>query len=162
MSFKSAEQFVSVMKSTDDLRKSIFNVKSSEEFQDLIKSNGFDFSDYDLARAMSSCMDEMDKNACFCGDGRLPMTTEKIEESTKTLIAIGAATTANCIPCVEHYLSIAESLKVDKDHIQEAVDIASRVKTGASIAINNSIEDISQGKKRPKEAECCKPGSCGC
>ncbi len=161
MSFENAEQFVSKMKSVCDLRKSISNVNSSEEFWDFIKSKGFDFSDYDLAKAMSSCMDEMTKDTPSC-DEASSSAANGIDESTNTLIAIGAATAANCIPCVEHYLYIAESLKVNKDHIDEAVEIAYKVKTGASIAIKDSIDVIVQGEKKPKAAEFCKPESSCC
>ncbi len=161
MSFKSAEQFVSEMKDADDLRKLISNIKSSKEFWNLIQSHGFEFSDYDLAKAMSSCMNEMKKNACSedeqsCGQGK------QIDQNTKTLIAISAAIAANCIPCIEHYLFIAESFEINKDAIQEAIDIGSKVKTGASIAIKDAIENIIQGKTEPKEADCCKSASSCC
>ncbi len=162
MSFKNAEQFVSEMKTTKDLRKSIAELKNSAELKQFIKSNGFEFNFCDLAGAMSSCMEEMGKGTCSKDQTSSIDETIQIDENTKTLIAIGAATAANCIPCIDHYFFIAESFEIPKKHIQEAVDVASKVKTGASVTINDTIENLIHGKTSPKEAECCKAQSSCC
>lgn len=73
----------------------------------------------------------------------------------KTLIAIGAATAANCIPCFEHMYFKAGALSLTPTQIAEAVDIASKVKTGASMAIKDAINELMGGEKEPEAKNCC-------
>lgn len=65
-----------------------------------------------------------------------------MNEKTKILISIGAATAANCIPCFEHLYFKAHNMKIDDSEIKETVDIAIKVKNGANIAIKSAITDI--------------------
>jgi len=65
-----------------------------------------------------------------------------MEEKTKLLIALGAATAANCIPCLEHLYYEAGVAGVTPEEIHEVVDLASKVKNGAHIALKNSIHDM--------------------
>jgi alkylhydroperoxidase/carboxymuconolactone decarboxylase family protein YurZ len=65
-----------------------------------------------------------------------------MEERTKLLVALGAATAANCIPCFEHLYYEAGVAGLSQEEIQGAVDLASKVKQGAHIALKNSINDI--------------------
>ncbi|MGD0915318.1 MAG: carboxymuconolactone decarboxylase family protein [Thermodesulfobacteriota bacterium] len=62
-----------------------------------------------------------------------------MDEKTRVLICLGAATAANCIPCFEHYFGKAESVGLESDEIQEAVELASQVGKGAHIALKKSI-----------------------
>jgi alkylhydroperoxidase/carboxymuconolactone decarboxylase family protein YurZ len=48
-----------------------------------------------------------------------------MDERTRTLICWGAATTANCIPCLEHYFGMTDSVDLAPEEIREAVDLAS-------------------------------------
>jgi alkylhydroperoxidase/carboxymuconolactone decarboxylase family protein YurZ len=64
------------------------------------------------------------------------------EEKTEILIAIGAATAANCIPCFEHLFEKAISSGVGLEEINRATDIAGQVKKGAHIALTNSINEL--------------------
>jgi hypothetical protein len=72
-----------------------------------------------------------------------------MEEKTKLLIALGAATAANCIPCFEHL------------YYEAGVAGASKVKNGAHIALKNSIHDI-MGSEEKCELPCSAQsgGSC--
>ena len=73
-----------------------------------------------------------------------------MDERTRLLICLGAATAANCIPCFEHYFGKAESTGLASEEIQEAVDLASQVKKGAHMAIRNCINGLlSEDKKYP-------------
>ena len=65
-----------------------------------------------------------------------------MEEKTKLLIALGAATAANCIPCFEHLYYEAGVACLTSEEIQEVVDLASKVKNGAHIALKNSVNDM--------------------
>jgi alkylhydroperoxidase/carboxymuconolactone decarboxylase family protein YurZ len=84
-----------------------------------------------------------------------------MDEKTKVLISLGAATAANCIPCFEHYYGKTGALGISAEEIQETVDIASQVKKGAHMAIKNSINSLMGQKKQyamPCEKErtsCC-------
>ncbi len=45
-----------------------------------------------------------------------------MEDKTRALICLGAATAANCISCFDYYLGKAEAAGLKTDEIQEAVD----------------------------------------
>jgi alkylhydroperoxidase/carboxymuconolactone decarboxylase family protein YurZ len=65
-----------------------------------------------------------------------------MEERTKLLVALGAATAANCIPCFEYLYCEAGVVGLTQEEIQEVVALATKVKQGAHVAIKNSIHDI--------------------
>jgi alkylhydroperoxidase/carboxymuconolactone decarboxylase family protein YurZ len=65
-----------------------------------------------------------------------------MDERTKMLISLGAATAANCIPCFEYLFEQSREVNLTDEEIQEAVDIAGKVKSGAQIAMRNFIGDI--------------------
>jgi len=84
-----------------------------------------------------------------------------MDERTTVLISLGAAAAANCVPCFEHYFSKAEALNLAEDDIQEAVDIASKVKSGAQIAIRGSIAKII-GQETQETSSCCEKSGSSC
>lgn len=63
-------------------------------------------------------------------------------EKADVLIAIGAATAANCIPCFEHLYEKAITFGITAAEIKRASQIAGLVKNGAHTAISNSIEEL--------------------
>lgn len=65
-----------------------------------------------------------------------------MEERTKLLVALGAATAANCIPCFEYLYCEAGVAGLTQEEIQEVVALATKVKHGAHVALKNSIHDI--------------------
>ncbi len=84
-------------------------------------------------------------------------------EKTETLIAIGAATAANCIPCFEHVYEKAITSGISATEIKRASEIATLIKDGASTAISSSIDEL-MGSKEVNELACKKTsaGSCCC
>jgi hypothetical protein len=58
------------------------------------------------------------------------------------MVALGAATAANCIPCFEHLYCETWSAGLSHEEIQQVVDLASKVKQGAHIALKNSVNEI--------------------
>jgi alkylhydroperoxidase/carboxymuconolactone decarboxylase family protein YurZ len=84
-----------------------------------------------------------------------------MEEKTKVLICLGAATTANCIPCFEYYFGKAEAAGLKTDEIQEAVDLASQVGKGAHIALRNSIRNR-MGREKEQALPCDKQTDSSC
>lgn len=67
---------------------------------------------------------------------------QALEDKIESLIAIGAATAANCIPCFEHLYEKAINSGVTLAEIKRASDIAGLVKKGAHIALTNSINEL--------------------
>ena len=85
-----------------------------------------------------------------------------MEERTKVLVALGAATAANCIPYFEHFYREAGVAGLTQAEIQEAVDLASKIRQGAHIALKNSIndmmgleEDYEEFCSRKSQPPCC-------
>jgi alkylhydroperoxidase/carboxymuconolactone decarboxylase family protein YurZ len=100
-------------------------------------------------------------------------TSEKIRETVlgekaETLIAIGAATAANCIPCFEHLYEKAVTSGITTTEIKRASKIATLVKGGAHTAISSTIDELTgdelTGSKEANELACGKTsaGSCCC
>ena len=65
-----------------------------------------------------------------------------LQDKIENLIAIGAATAANCIPCFEHLYEKAITSSITLAEIKRASDIAGQVKKGAHIAITNSVNEL--------------------
>ncbi len=65
-----------------------------------------------------------------------------IQDKMEIMIAIGAATAANCIPCFEHLYEKAVNSGITLEEIKRASDIAAQVKTGANIAITNCVNEL--------------------
>ena len=84
-----------------------------------------------------------------------------MDERTAILICLGAATAANCVPCFEHYFGKAEALNLTAEDIQEAVDLAAKVKSGAQIAMRGSSART-MGQEPQEAPSCCEKsdGSC--
>lgn len=84
-----------------------------------------------------------------------------MDEKTKLLICLGAATAANCIPCFEHYFGKAKKVGLAPDEIQETVDLASQVKKGAHIATRNFINGLT-GEEKGFNLPCDRKASKSC
>jgi len=65
-----------------------------------------------------------------------------LQDKIENLIAIGAATAANCIPCFEHLYEKAINSGITLAEIRWTLDIAGQVKKGAHIALTNSINEL--------------------
>jgi alkylhydroperoxidase/carboxymuconolactone decarboxylase family protein YurZ len=84
-----------------------------------------------------------------------------MDEKTKVLICLGAATAANCIPCFQYYYGKAKAVGLVLEEIDEAVDLASQVKKGAHLAIKNAIDEtVGRGKEYPLPCDRQAGGSC--
>ncbi len=83
------------------------------------------------------------------------------DEKVETLIAIGAATAANCIPCFEHLYEKAMTCGLTAEQIQRASDIAGLVKKGANAAISRSINELTGNKEIP-ESPCMQTAKKSC
>ncbi len=84
-----------------------------------------------------------------------------MDERTKVLISLGAATAANCVPCFEHYFGKANEVNLAAEEIQQAVDLASKVKQGAHISLKKSVSSLMNGQGQPSDS-CCGPSQASC
>jgi alkylhydroperoxidase/carboxymuconolactone decarboxylase family protein YurZ len=70
-------------------------------------------------------------------------TNEKaLTGKNEILLAIAAATAANCIPCFEHLYEMAVSTGITADEIRRTSEIAGLVKRGAHAAISGTIDEL--------------------
>ncbi len=65
-----------------------------------------------------------------------------MDEKTKLLVCLGAATAANCIPCFEHYHEKAQAAGLNAADIQEVVEIAYQIKNNINMLMKNSVRSI--------------------
>lgn len=84
-----------------------------------------------------------------------------MDERTRILISLGAATAANCVPCFEHYFGKADRVGLTSEEIQEAADVARQVKKGADVNIRNRISDLTgNGKSSASQRGTASERSC--
>jgi alkylhydroperoxidase/carboxymuconolactone decarboxylase family protein YurZ len=93
--------------------------------------------------------------------GKNRMEEQVLEEKAENLIAIGAATAANCIPCFEHLYEKAITSGISVAEIKRASDIAGQVKKGAHTAISNSIDELT-GSKESRDLPCKQTANKSC
>ena len=84
-----------------------------------------------------------------------------LEDKIENLIAIGAATAANCIPCFDHLYEKAINSGITLAEIKRASEIAGQVKKGAHIALTNSINELI-GTKEVHDLPCDKTANKSC
>lgn len=78
---------------------------------------------------------------------RETMRETVLEEKAETLIAIGAAAAANCIPCFEHLYEKAVTSGITATEIKRASEIAGLAKSGAHTAISSTIDELIGSEK---------------
>ena len=84
-----------------------------------------------------------------------------MDEKTSLLICLGASTAANCIPCFEHYHKKASTAGLTSEEILEAVELASKVKSGAHVTMRNSIKTF-LGREGSPALYRCGPSKSSC
>jgi AhpD family alkylhydroperoxidase len=72
----------------------------------------------------------------------------KLDEKTKELIAVGAATTANSQPSLEYHAKIAMEEGSDTEEIAEAIEMGKQVRKGVTTRMDVYISE------RAKSASC--------
>ncbi len=85
-----------------------------------------------------------------------------MDEKTKIMISLGAATACNCIPCFEHLYYHAKSLEISDKSIQAIVDISTKVKNGAHIAIKSTIDETLSNKTSRADTDFKSDAACAC
>ena len=85
-----------------------------------------------------------------------------MDKKSELLVCIGASVAANCVPCFDYYFKKASSEGISLDEVREAIELACKVKTGAGIAMKNSIRETtgqdwgSEPKDAKADCPCCK------
>jgi hypothetical protein len=85
-----------------------------------------------------------------------------MDEKTKLLVCLGAATAANCIPCFEFYYGKAQAAGAAAEDIQEVVEIAYQIKNNVNMLMKKSIRTVTgeTGDTCPVTSDKCSP-KCG-
>jgi AhpD family alkylhydroperoxidase len=65
-----------------------------------------------------------------------------VDKKTQELIAIGAAVTANCVPCFKFHFSKAREEDAIDDEIREAIRVGRMVRKGAAKTWDDEISSI--------------------
>ncbi|MCL4416485.1 MAG: carboxymuconolactone decarboxylase family protein [Actinobacteria bacterium] len=65
-----------------------------------------------------------------------------MDEKTKELIAVGAAVAGNCIPCLEWHYKKCVELRILRDEIKEAIELANIVKNVPIKKINELAQTL--------------------
>jgi hypothetical protein len=104
-----------------------------------------------------------EKEESFMEPSKKGMKEMILEEKIENLIALGAASASNCIPCFEHIYEKAITSGVSLAEVRRASHIAEQVKKGAHIALSNTIGDL-VGDNETSDLPCRQMGnkSCGC
>jgi len=82
------------------------------------------------------------------------------DEKIVTLICLGAATAANCIPCFEHLYEKAQHAGLTQAEIRGAAQLAAVVKKGAHLALKSTIDDLLGTDFKARDE--MRPQPCGC
>ena len=83
----------------------------------------------------------------------------KLDTRIKELIAVGAAVTVNCQPCLQYHAAKARESGADDEEITVAIAMAKAVRTGAAA----KMDDFAAGILSVAAAEERRTGQgCGC
>ena len=69
-----------------------------------------------------------------------------MDNKTKLLIAVGAAVTANCQPCLKTILKSAKESGVEDKEIAEAIGVARLVRRNSATQIDHFLEGLAEVK----------------
>ena len=83
-----------------------------------------------------------------------------MDQKTQIMISLAAAIGANCIPCFDHLYAKAKEFDLEDAEIQQAADIAFRVKNGALNFMKQAVEEMT-GARDESVHPCC-PAVEGC
>jgi AhpD family alkylhydroperoxidase len=83
----------------------------------------------------------------------------KLDDRMRALIAVGAAVTANCQPCLQSTASMALASGADEQEIAEAIAVGKMVRKGAASKMDQFALDLNQATPSPASGT---DGGCGC
>ena len=65
-----------------------------------------------------------------------------MDERMKELVAMGAASAANCHPCMDHHLAKCDALGIPREDVVAAVKVGLMVNHGAERAIRKHAREL--------------------
>ncbi len=83
----------------------------------------------------------------------------KLDDRTRALIAVGAAISANCQPCLQSTTAMARETGADPQEIAEAIETGRMVRKGAASKMDKFIATLN-GSVPATASE--NTGGCGC
>jgi len=84
----------------------------------------------------------------------------KLDDRTRKLIAVGASVACNCHPCLEYHLGQAQSMGIETDLIEEAIEAGRAVREGAAASMDRLAAQRAGRNGSPRQAACSGPGCC--
>lgn len=83
----------------------------------------------------------------------------ELETRIQTLIAVGAAVSANCQPCLQSAVEMALKNGINEQEIAKAIEVGQRVRKGAASKMDRFATMLSKVLPGPISAV---DGDCGC
>ena len=84
----------------------------------------------------------------------------ELNNRERSLVALGAALAANCIPCIEYHIPEAKNAGLGDSEIREAVEIADKVRrVPAKMVMQTALARIEESLGDSTEVT---GGGCGC
>ncbi len=80
-----------------------------------------------------------------------------MDSKTEIMVSLAVAMGTNCIPCFDHIYSRAKEVGIADQDIQQVIEIADKVKNGASIFLRNAVHEV-LGTAYEPEHPCCSNG----
>jgi len=77
-----------------------------------------------------------------------------MDDKIKLLVAVGAAVTANCQPCLKTAVTQAQGARVEKKDILEAIQIGRLVRRGATGKMDHFASTLTGNDVSSSEQEC--------
>ena len=84
----------------------------------------------------------------------------KLDERTRKLIAVGASVACNCHPCLEYHLGQAQSMGIESDLLEEAIEAGRAVREGAAASMDRLASRLTGRKGAALQAACSGSGCC--
>ncbi len=83
----------------------------------------------------------------------------ELKSQLQALIAVGAAVSANCQPCLQSTVALARKSGASEQEIAEAIEVGKRVRKGAASKMDKFAAELTAALPSPVTAA---EGGCGC
>jgi AhpD family alkylhydroperoxidase len=85
-----------------------------------------------------------------------------LDNRVKALVAVGAAVSANCQPCLESTLALAQESGVEESEIVEAIEVGKMIRRGAASKMDKFAASFGGAGLAEPVAASAAQDSCGC
>ena len=77
-----------------------------------------------------------------------------LDNHIKALIAVGAAVSANCQPCLQSTLALAQESGAEVGEIAEAIEVGKMIRRGAASKMDKFAASLNLAEPAPAEVGC--------